>query len=158
MALIIEDGSIVANANSYVTAQEFEDWMTDRGYAVEGSQEKQEQHILKAMDFIESQNFIGVKYTKEQPLQFPRDRVIIDGYSVEATEIPKELKDALFNAARADHDGNSKIEPVDRQTTKEKIGDIEVEYSSNSDMTKRTPALSNALRKLITSPNLVSRA
>lgn len=158
MALIIEDGSIVANANSYVTAQEFEDWMDARAYQCEGSQSKKEQHILKAMDYIESLNFMGIKYTKDQPLQFPRDRLFIDGYSVEANEIPKELKEAVYNAAKADHDGDLGIHPVERQTVKEKIGDIEVEYKSNSSMTRQTPGLSNALRKLVIPATMVSRA
>lgn len=158
MALIIEDGSIVANANSYVTAQEFEDWMDARAYNCEGSQSKQEQHILKAMDYIESLNFMGIKYTKDQPLQFPRDRLFIDGYSVEANEIPKELKEAVFNAAKADHDGDLATQPVERQTVKEKIGDIEVEYKSNSSMRRQTPGLSNALRKLVIPATMVSRA
>jgi hypothetical protein len=158
MALIIEDGSIVTNANSYISAQEFLDWMDARGYQCEHSESHIEEHILKAMDYIESLNFMGIKYTREQPLQFPRDRLFIDGYSVEANEIPKELKEALYNATKADHDGDLATQPVERQTVKEKIGDIEVEYKSNSSMRRQTPGLSNALRKLVIPATMVSRA
>ncbi len=158
MALIIEDGSIVTNANSYITVQEFLDWMIARGYPCEHAESHVEEHILKAMDYIESLNFMGIKYTKEQPLQFPRDRLFIDGYSVEANEIPKELKEALYNATKADHDGDLATQPVERQTVKEKIGDIEVEYKSTSSMRRQTPGLSNALRKLVIPTTMVSRA
>ena len=60
MALIIEDGSGVANANSYVTTTEWDTWATARGIAHSHSTGKIEELILTAMDYIEAQNFVGL--------------------------------------------------------------------------------------------------
>jgi len=45
----------------------------------------------------------------------------------------------------------------DRETVKEKIGDIEVTYKSSAGMKRTTPAMSKALRKLVRNINEVSR-
>ena len=44
------------------------------------------------MDYIESLSFVGVKHTDLQALQWPRDRVIIDGYSSRNQRNTKAIK------------------------------------------------------------------
>jgi len=157
MALIIEDGTIVANANSYVSADDFVTWADARGFTYP-SYPQIEQTILRAMDYIESLVFVGDKHEETQPLQWPRDYVFIDGYSIESDQIPAELKVAVYEAIKLHIDGDSKLTPSDRETVSEKIGDISVTYKSGSGMKRQTPAMSNALRKLIRSQNEVGRA
>ena len=158
MALIVEDGSGVANANSYVSYAEYEAWALARAITVHGNQATTEEHILRTMDYIESQNFIGRKANKSQSLQWPRTEVYVDSYSINANEIPKELKDSVYEVTVTVAAGNFALSVKDRQTTQEKIGEITVTYKNNASMKAQTPAVTAALRKIIKPFSLVSRA
>lgn len=156
MALIVEDGSEVSGANSYVSVDNFIAWADARGVTYPALPELQ-QKILRAMDYIESLSFVGQKNTDTQALQWPRAYVTIDGYSVESDEIPPELKVAVYEATKIEIDGDSKLTASERETIKEKIGDIEVTYASSAGMKRQTPALTRALKKLVRAVNEISR-
>ena len=156
MTIIVENGTLVANANSYVSVADFVSWADSRGITYPALPEL-EQKILRAMDFIESLNFIGQKHEETQSLQWPRDYVLIDGYSVESNEIPKEVKSAVYEAVKLEIDNDSKLTPTERETLSESIGDISVTYSSSAGMSRQTPALTKALRKITHSEVAVSR-
>ena len=157
MALVVEDGSKVTGANTYITLAEFKAWADARGvnYSSDGHVTE---NILRAMDYIEELLFIGVKETRDQALQWPRVDVVIDGYALDVGEIPKELKNATYELVKAIIDGDNKLNPVERQVTKEKVDSLEVTYKSNAGMQRHTPAVTRALRKLIRSPMEVTRA
>jgi len=156
MALVVEDGSVVSGANSYVTLTEFKTWADSRGIDY-GTDYVLEQKILRAMDFLEHQAFIGEKANEDQPLQWPRVEAVIDGYYVDATEVPTDVKKALYEATVVEILGYSELNTQDRRTVMEKIGDITVQYASNSDNRTITPALTFALSKIVNSGYLVSR-
>lgn len=130
LPLVIEDGSIVAGAESYVTVSEFETYAAKRGITVSGVSTEL---LIKAIDYLETLQFTGTKRTETQTLQWPRDNVYIDGYYIENTTIPAELKTAQIVAALTiDADNELLSNAVDRKTVREKVGDIEVEYAANS--------------------------
>ena len=158
MALTIEDGSLVSGANSYITAAEWDTWATDRGISHTHSNSRIEEGILRAMDYFESLHFVGQKHEDTQALQWPRDYVYIDGYSIESDEIPKEVKAAMYEATKMELDGNSPIKEQGRATVSEKIGDIQVTYKGNAGMRKTTPAFTHAVRKIIHGRQSVIRA
>ena len=99
--LIIEDGTGVANANSYVTDAEYKAYANLRGKAVAATQPERETFLILAMDYIEShrKQFQGTKTDYTQSLQWPRVAVEIDDYSVASDSIPQELKSAQMEAA-----------------------------------------------------------
>lgn len=148
MALVVEDGSVVAGANTYVTLAEFKAWADDRGITY-GTDDAVTQSIYRAMDYLERLQFIGNKANENQPLQWPRTEALIDGYYADATEIPTPVKLALYEAIVVEAAGNSELEVQDRKTIREKIGDIEVQYADNSENRKITPALQYALNKIV---------
>ena len=156
MALIVEDGTLVPNANSYISADDFVSWADARGITYP-SYPQIEQKILRAMDYIESLAFVGEKHEETQALQWPRDYVFIDGYSVESDQIPNEVKVAVYEAIKLEVDGDSKMTASERETVSETIGDISVTYSSTAGMKRQTPAMSKALRKIIRNQNGVGR-
>lgn len=49
MTLVIEDGSLVDGANSYITAAELTTYMTDRGYSITVDAEP---YIIRAFDYM----------------------------------------------------------------------------------------------------------
>lgn len=156
MALVIEDGSVVANANSYITVAEFKAWADSRGITY-GTDEAVEQAILRAMDWFERQFFIGNKANENQLLQWPRTEALIDGYYADATEIPKEVKVALYEATKVQLDGYSELNEQDRKTITEKVGDISVTYAENSNNRTVTPALTFAMNRIAAPAGMVTR-
>lgn len=148
MALVVEDGSVVAGANTYITLAEFKAWADDRGISY-GADDAVNKQIYRAMDYFERLQFIGNKANENQPLQWPRTEALIDGYYADATEIPPQVKIAVYEAVVVEAAGDSELETQDRRTIREKIGDIEVQYAENSSNRKITPALQYALNKIV---------
>ena len=157
MALVVEDGTLVAGADSYITLAEFKAWADKRGISY-GTDEAVTQQIYRAMDYIESLDFIGQKSDENQSLQWPRDQVIIDGYYIDSDEMPAELKVAVYESVKAEIDGDSRMTASDRRTISEKVDSIQVTYASNADVKRSIPAVMKALRKLINPRTAVSRA
>lgn len=153
MALIIEDGTIVANANSYITVDQYVTW-ADARFGCDRSTAKTsdadvEALILRAMDYFESQSFKGLKATITQDLQWPRSDVVIDNYYVDAATIPKEVKNSIYELAYAEEVGNSELSTIDRKVSREKVASIEVEYADSSSSTTINRAIPNAMKKLL---------
>lgn len=157
MALVVEDGTLVSGADSYVTLAEFKAWADKRGVTY-GTDSAVTQQIYRAMDYIESLNFIGEKSDENQSLQWPRDQVVIDGYYIDSDEMPNELKVAVYESIKAEIDGDSRMTASDRRTISEKVGDLQVTYANNADVKRSIPAVTRALRKLIRPMAMVSRA
>jgi len=149
MALVIEDGSVVTGANSYVTLAEFKAWADSRDISYNADDNVLEAQILRAMDYIERLYFIGNKANENQPLQWPRTEALIDGYYADATEIPKEVKIAVYEATVVEAAGYSELEIQSRKTLRERVGDIEVQYAENSENRTITPALQYALNRIV---------
>lgn len=156
MALVIEDGSVVSGANSYITVAEYKAWAGDRNISF-GTDDAIEAGIYRAMDWFERQFFIGNKANENQLLQWPRNEALIDGYYAEATEIPKEVKNALYEATKVQLDGDSELNAQERKTKREQVGDISVEYADNSDNRKITPALTFAMNRIVMPAGVVTR-
>lgn len=147
MALIIENGSVVTGANSYVTGAEIDAFADARGITLTGDSEVL---AIKAMDYIEAQLFQGNKYSEFQPLQWPRTDVIIDGYLNNTEDIPQLLKTAQIQVALSIDSGNDPSNSTyDAVTKREKVGELEVEYADRPVESNVTKAVSLALKKLI---------
>ena len=157
MAIVVEDGTVVPTANSYITIAEFKSWADDRGISY-GTDDAISSQLYRATDYFESLSFKGVKHTEGQPLQWPRDDVYIDGYSVESDEIPKEVKTAIYELIKIEADGDSRLAPSEREVTSEQIDSIKITYKDNTGMKRTTPALTQALRKIVKPVTMVSRA
>lgn len=155
MALIIEDGSAVAGANSYITAAEYLDWSDARfdpaRATAPADDAAAEKLILRAMDYFESLSFIGSKASSAQPLQWPRQNAYIDGYLVSSSSIPNEVKTSLYELTYAQETGSGEMNAIGRKTKREKVDVIEVEYADNSSSAVVNVAVSATLRKLLAS-------
>ena len=146
--IVVEDGTGKTNSNSYISEADFGTYATDRGITVSGTAAVL---LIQAMDYIEQQPFKGWKYTDDQALQWPRGGVSIDGYYVDVDEMPVLLQDALCEVALGIDAGNNPLASQDRMTKREKVGDIEVEYSDSSRATTYLVAAESKLQKLLKS-------
>lgn len=143
--IIVEDGTLVANANSYVTEAELTTFATDRGITITGTNAVL---LIQSMDYIEQQDFIGTQYTATQALQWPRSGAYIDGWLLAVTDIPIELKNAQMQTALSIDEGNGPLDVVEQKIKREKVDVLETEYADNSSQTY-DPKISNYLKKLI---------
>lgn len=104
MALVIEDGSIVAGANSYASVAELVDFASSRGLTIPTSNADRELSLVRAFDYIELQRdrFLGHPTSSTQQTAFPRYGLRVGTHVIASNEIPWELKRAqLIIAARA---------------------------------------------------------
>lgn len=114
--IIVEDGTIVANANSYIDVTYLNAFATDRGFTLPSTTNEKEILIIKAMDYLEAKCFKGEKSIADQELQWPRDNVYIDCELLNTDVIPEVLKRALAQLVVEQHLGTA-LYPVPRTST-----------------------------------------
>jgi hypothetical protein len=94
--LIVEDGTGVENANTYVDLAYLQSYADNRGLTLPTQQADKEIYLLRAMDYLESRrgDFQGLKAVEGQLLQWPRKDVHVDCQDLAVDSIPEELKKA----------------------------------------------------------------
>lgn len=130
MALIVEDGTVVSNANSYVSVTDANLYLADRGITVTVS----EGQILRGADYVNSfrTRFKGFKLTPiASSMQWPRSYVVLDERLLPDGTIPALIIDAQIEVAleiasnRDPHETTST-----RVIKKQKLDVLEVEYDT----------------------------
>ena len=122
MSLIIENGSGKIDSESYIDLAYLSAYATKRGLDITGITEA---NIIKAMDYFESSyQFKGTKLLETQALAFPR---LING----VVEYPVRVKNAVCELTIKSKSAEL-LADSERATKREKVGDIEVEYSEYS--------------------------
>lgn len=99
MAIIVEDGSGVTNANSYVSVAESQAYFTTKGITVTITEEA----LINATQYVDlvfGRRFKGKMLSGTQSLQWPRTTFTYDFGTVASGTIPKELKITVNEAAR----------------------------------------------------------
>ena len=107
--LIIEDGSVVANANSFVTDDEYKAYAKLKGYSVPATQPDREANLANAYDFLNftyEQQLQGSRVTPQiQTGIMPRNYMYAYGVLVANTSIPQDFKNAQMLASFSINDG-----------------------------------------------------
>jgi hypothetical protein len=152
--IVVETGSGSATANSYVSEAELTAYAADRGITVTGTKSEL---LIRAMDYIESKDFLGTKGTRTQALVFPRFGIFLNNYELSSSAIPQLLKDAQMETAIAVGDGVDPLDNQARQTVKEKVGSLEVEYAQQARAVTFLKAVDIKLAKLINRSSRVYR-
>jgi hypothetical protein len=129
--LIIEDGTIVANANSYTTDAEFVAYAALRGLTIPALEADRDTLQILASDWAANKSYQGLYVDADnQYLPFPRSDVYAYGRTVDSATIPKELKRALMEAAIAASTHSLLLNETNQNVTKQKVDVIEVEFGS----------------------------
>lgn len=131
MALVVEDGTIVEGAQSYATVADLVAYASARGAEIPESEPEREQLLIKAMDYLEGlrARYQGEKTSADQPLQWPRSGVTIDGFMIGSHDLPRELVYAQL-ALAIEANGADIMPNAEAAVTREKVGPIEVEYDN----------------------------
>lgn len=133
--LIVEDGSGTPDANSYVTYDEFTDYLTLYNYTdlLLLTESSLVSGLLKGTDYTETFSYKGVKTYSSQFLQFPRLECFPTGQELPLPfdAIPSKLKRAQMTAAIEQLKGTDLLPTVAAAdfVKREKVGPIETEYS-----------------------------
>lgn len=134
--LVVEDGTGLTDANSYVSVVFANAYFSARGVSIwsELSDEVKEQSLIKATDYIDNIfEWFGKKMTSSQSLRFPRDGLFdYEGNVIEG--VPLRLKQAVCDAAELVSEGTNLFQTSEANgdVTSEKIGELSFTYSKTS--------------------------
>lgn len=132
MALIVETGSVVANANTFVTRAELIAYAALRGVVV-ADVDASDIPIVRAADYLlyRESEMKGARTSMLQTLPYPRTGVEIGVYTVADNEIPDTLKRAQMQIALEVLSGVDVLptKQAKQFVTMKKLGPIETQYS-----------------------------
>ncbi len=153
MALVTEDGSGKADAESFASVEFADQYHSARGNASwDGLTDPQKEAALrKATDYIGQQygeRWKGERASSTQALDWPRYCVMVDGFEVGADTVPNDVQKATASLAL-----RSVTAPLSEDITqavkREKIGTLEVEYQDYSSPVVRYREIDGQLRKYL---------
>lgn len=160
MTLIIEDGSNVANANSFNTDAELSAYASARGLELPATEAERDILQILAMDFItdNEDDMQGYRVTSDQELSFPRVGVVVNGYLNESDKIPATLKKAQNEASIAAHTQTLLTNATTNNIQKEKVDVIETSYFKGGSISKvRLDRVWNYLNPILNPTNKLVR-
>lgn len=111
MALIVEDGTGLPNANSYVDLTYATAYFTQKGKLSDWTalaQEAQENHLMNGTEYVDKRfgsTLSGRPLKDTQALEFPR-KGMNDRYGRPITGVPKNIKDAVCEYALISKSGD----------------------------------------------------
>ena len=139
MALIVEDGTGVVGANTYITAADAVARADIYCFSFPAEIDA-EVHLIRAAVYLETlrNNYQGKKYIVGQSLQWPRDPVYIDDEYNDPSSIPQLLIDAQVNIASVDYSGGNLFATTSGSTTSKSVGDVSVSTSNGGKVDNTT--------------------
>jgi hypothetical protein len=148
MAFTVEDGTGLANASSYVSVEEADEYFGDRQNFDWEAGDK-ESALIRATFYIDGKYsglWSGTRTNgRDQALSWPRYGALdSEGNEIPEDEIPVELKYAVMEAALREMaiPGSLSPDQIETQTVvREKVGPLEVEYDSKTGVDNPRPMI-----------------
>ena len=138
MAATIDATIKGANANSYVTLSESNDYFDtspDSSTWTNKNDDQKKRSLISAARWIDTLVFYGDRCDDGQALKFPRNNYQVDGVELACSKIPQNIKYAQFELARAlanDPDAMTGNVGTNGNIAEAKLGDLEVKYNTNT--------------------------
>ncbi len=154
MALTVEDGSYVSNANTYIDVDFADSYFEDRNNSTwdAATDEAKDRSILYAGQYLNSLNWKGYKTRYDQRMSWPRGGCYDeDGFLVESTVILLRIKHAQCEAAlRELTSGTLQPDLTNSDYVKRKTVDIlTTEYFQGAPVRTVFPVVKGLLKGLI---------
>lgn len=134
MAIVVETGAGLANANSFVTRAEALAYAEARGVVLD-DEDTTDALLIRACDFVHTWEscLSGSRKTTTQALAFPREGYILRGQAFPDDAVPVDAKKAQLELILAQHAGVN-LFPTDDSPfiRREKVGPLETEYWGDS--------------------------
>lgn len=159
MSLIIEDGTIVAGANSYTTDAELVAYAAARGKTLPATEAERDILQVLATDWMNGKTYKGLYVDADnQYMPFPRSNIWAYGRTINSATIPKEIKWAQMEAAIAAASSELIVNQVASDVKKEKLDVLEVEYGNGGPWSKvRVGRAMNYLKPFLEDTNKLVR-
>lgn len=131
ITITVEDGTGVANANSYLTVDAAREYALNRGVVLSTDDDEVAAELIKGFDYIETKEceFQGTRVFADTA--FPRSGVEVNGVEIAETEMPKLLLAAQGQLSIAQANG---IDPMPNFVagdfvTEEKVGPLTTKFA-----------------------------
>nr|WP_286948261.1 DnaT-like ssDNA-binding protein [Pseudomonas sp. UBA6718] len=130
MALTIEDGSIVAGADSYVEASDLVTYAGNYGRTIPADTSAQESLLRRAYLQMAAMPWKGAPVSVDQTGAWPRYDVCRNGFALPSDSIPAQIKQGQMALATEIH-ADDLVDPSTKlgAITREKVGPLETEYA-----------------------------
>lgn len=142
MALVIENGTIVADADSYATVADLVAAATAFGKSVPSGEAAREALLRRAAIAMESMNWKGDRASAAQALAWPRIGVVREGFELDSDAIPGPVKKGQIALALEIYEDD--LSPPDSRkgaVKRTKVeGAIETEYAEAAAHVRRPAA------------------
>jgi hypothetical protein len=149
MAIIVEDGTGRADAETYISVTAADTYHSQRGNTAWASLaiEAKEAALRKAADYMTAAygpRWAGERVSASQALDWPRFDVVARGFSIASNIVPAEVERACAELAlRA---STADLSPdIGQRAVREKVDVIEVEYDRYSPQFTQFRAVDNML-------------
>lgn len=166
MTLIVEDGTVVAGAESYVEVAEFKTYCTARGISFAATTDTQiEQNARLAFDYLLWKyrgQWKGYRKSAIQKGDWPRSFVYLEPFYqgavgsypflVDENTIPDEIKRAQFELMQRVVD-TELMPDLGQQETSITVGPISVSFDKNSEQATRYETVDNILKPYLSNNN-----
>lgn len=140
--LIIENGTIVAGAESFATAAELVAYAANFGRVIPADTPSQEALLRRAALQMDALNWKGRAVNRDQALVWPRFNVCRNGWVLPSNTIPAQIKAGQMALATEIHaDDLSPPEQRLGAISREKVGPLETEYSTASPIISKAAAV-----------------
>lgn len=162
MALVVEDGSGVEGAESYLSVADFMTYAAARGRSLLGKTDEQiEQALRRGVRFIDTRyraQWPGVRaFGREQALAWPRSSAVDgDGEDIADDELPAEVVDASAEAALRELAAPGSLSPdlprggaIKRKRVKAGPVETETEYADGASGETTFAAIDDLLGNLL---------
>lgn len=150
MALVVEDGTGVEGANSYLTVAELRAFAGDRGLTLPTDSEV-EKLLVKATDYLELKSYIGDRASDNQGLSWPRTQTANPYWQYDDL-IPTKLKTAQSLLAVEVMNGELSQATRPNEYIQTKIDVLYIKYAKDDDRSAglRYRAVDDLLASLVT--------
>lgn len=149
MTLIVEDGTGLSTAESYISVADADARMAALGMTnwTDLTEAEKEQALRRATAHMEQayrQQWKGTRLLRDQALSWPRYGVIADSWDIPSTVVPGDVANACIDLAFKAAAGDLNPD-LTRAIIREKVGPLETEYDRYSPQSKRYAAIDRAL-------------
>lgn len=141
MAIVVEDGTGMANSNSYASETELDDYCDERAITLaDGDAEAALIRASSALDGAYRMSYPGYRtLSRDQAMEWPRTAAYdYEGVMIDASTVPYEIKHATFEMAIREVAEPGIMTPdLERGgfIRRMKAGSVEIEYGGSNNQT-----------------------
>ncbi|MHB1125235.1 MAG: DnaT-like ssDNA-binding protein [Ramlibacter sp.] len=150
MALIVETGAGLADAESYATVEQADAYLAARNYPAWAllAPEAKEAALRMATAYMHAFAWKGIRSYQTQALDWPRTGVVADGYPVDGDRVPAAVRNACIELARRASTGELAPDQG-QQIASKSVGPVSVTYQAGSTNARRFPHVAVMLSSLM---------